>query len=214
MLTRIVDNSPQLCAFFGQLEIQLSKPQRQHILNMADALLVCEDKKTLAALQRQFMEAPDASNTADFLRISPWCAEDARAALRANQVAWAIAQAERTGAPKIIYINIDDSLGEKDKDTRHLEPVDWFHDYGESTKNKPRFKKAFCYLECTLCIDKIIVTVDLRLYLRAKTVRRINRRRPPEQRIPFRSKNSLARSIRADQCRCTSPGQRSTAIKL
>ena len=106
-----------------QLEIKLSKPQQQHILNLADALLVCEDKKTLAALQRQFITAPDASNMADFLRISPWCAEEARARLRANQVAWAIAQAEHT--PKIIYINLDDSLGEKDKDTRHLEPVDW-----------------------------------------------------------------------------------------
>jgi hypothetical protein len=38
---------------------------------MADALLVCEDKKTLAALQRQFVQTPDASNMADFLRISP-----------------------------------------------------------------------------------------------------------------------------------------------
>jgi hypothetical protein len=195
MLTRILHNSRQLCTFFDQLEIKLSKPQRQHILNMADALLVCEDKKTLAALQRQFIEAPDASNMADFLRISPWQAEDVRVALRVNQVAWAIAQAERTGAPKVIYINIDDSLGEKDKHTRHLEPVDWFHDHGGSTKSKPRFKNGFCYLECTLCIGKIVVTVDLRLYLRAKTVRRINRRRPPGQRIPFRSKNSLARSM-------------------
>jgi len=193
MLTRIVHNSPPLCAFFDQLNLELSKPQRQHILNMADALLVCEDEKTLAALQRQFIEAPDASNMADFLRISPWQAEDVRAALRANQVAWAIAQAECTGAPKVILINIDDSLGEKDKDTCHLEPVDWFHDHGESTKNKPLFKKAFCYLECTLRIGKIVVTVDLRLYLRAKTVRRLNRRRPPDQRIPFRSKNRLAR---------------------
>ena len=40
-----------------------------------------------------------------------------------------------------------------------------------------------------------MVTVDLRLYLRAKTVHRLNRHRSPEQRIPFRSKNHLARSI-------------------
>jgi hypothetical protein len=149
MLTRIVHNSPQLCAFFDQLNLELSKPQRQHILNMADALLVCEDEKTLAALQRQFIEAPDASNIADFLRISPWQAEDARGA---------IAQAECTGAPKVIFINIDDSLGEKDKDTCHLEPVDWFHDHGESTKNKPRFKKAFCYLECTFRAVQFYIT--------------------------------------------------------
>ena len=171
------------------------KPQRQHILNLADALLVCEDTKTLAALQRQFLEAPDASNMADFLRISPWCADDVRMRLRANQVAWAIAQAELADAPKVIFINIDDSLGKKDKHTCHLEPVDWFHDHNESTKNRPYYKKAFCYLECTLRIGRIVVTVDLRLYLRAKTVRRLNRQRTPGQRLPFRSKNTLAREM-------------------
>ncbi len=195
MLTRIVHNSAKLCTFVNQLDLNLSKPQRQHILNLADALLVCEDEKTLAALQRQFLEAPDASNIADFLRISPWEAADVRSALRSSQVKWAITKTESLGLPKILYINIDDSLGEKDKATRHLEPVDWFHDHSESTKSKPVFKNAFCYLILTLRIGKIVVTLDLRLYLRAKTVRRLNRQRPAGQRIPFRSKNSLARSI-------------------
>jgi hypothetical protein len=71
MLTRIVHNSAKLCPFIDPLELNLSKPQRQHILKLADGLLVCEDEKTLAALQRQFLEAPAASNIADFLRISP-----------------------------------------------------------------------------------------------------------------------------------------------
>jgi hypothetical protein len=195
MLTRILHNSPKLCTFFDQLNLNLSQPQRQHFLNLADALLVCDDKKTLAALQRQFIEAPDASNLADFLRISPWSADIARAALRANQAAWVIAQAERLGLPKIIFINIDDSLGEKDKQTSKLEPVDWFHDHSESTPKKPRFKKAFCYLVCTLRVGDIVATVDLRLYLREKTVRRLNRHRAPAQRIPFYSKNHLARRM-------------------
>ena len=120
MLTRIVHNSERLCGFFDQLQLTLYKPQRQHILNMADALVVCEDKKTLAALQRQFVDAPDASNMADCLRISPWQATEVRAALRVQQVAWALAQAERAGAPKIMYLNLDDSIGEKHKTTRHL----------------------------------------------------------------------------------------------
>ena len=195
MLTRIVHNSAKLCTFIDQLNLNLSKPQHQHILNLADALLVCEDEKTLAGLQRQFLAAPDASNWADFLRISPWQAEDVRRALRIQQVQWAIAQAERLGLSKVMYINLDDSLGEKDKATRHLEPVDWFHDHSESTKSKPVFKNAFCYLIATLHIGKIVVTVDLRLYLRAKTVRRLNRQRPSGQELPFRSKNSLAKSI-------------------
>jgi hypothetical protein len=165
------------------------------MLNMADALLVCEDKKTLAALERQFLEAPDPSNMADFLRISPWRAEDVRGALRAAQVAWLIGEAERTEAAKVLYINLDDSLGEKHKATRHIEPVDWHHDHNESTRRKPRFKNGFCYLECTLRVGRIVVTVDLRLYLRACTVRRINRHRRPEARIPFISKPRLARKM-------------------
>ena len=113
MLTHILHNSERLCTFLDQLDLRLSRPQHNHMLNIADALLVCEDTKTLAALQRQFVEAPDASNMADFLRISPWPAHDARAALRAYQVAWLIGEAERLGAPKVIHINIDDSLGER-----------------------------------------------------------------------------------------------------
>ena len=193
MLTRILHNSEKLCTFLDQLDVELSQPQRCHILNMADALLVCEGRKTLAALQRLFVEAPDASNMADFLRISPWQANEVRAALRAHQVAWLIAEADRIGAPKVIYINIDDSLGEKDKDTRHLEPVDWFFDHSESTKTKPRYKNGFCYVVCTMRVGSNVATVDLQLYLREKTVRRLNRKRPKEQRLPFRSKYRIAR---------------------
>src|SRR3989454_6385708 len=195
MFTRILHNSERLCTFFDQLELQLYRPQRQHILNMADALLVCEDDKTLAALQRQFVDAPDASNMADCLRISPWEADDVRTTLRAYQVAWVVAQAERAGAPKVIYLNLDDSIGEKHKTTRHLEPVDFHHDHNDSTKRTPRYKTGFCYLLCRLRIGQCVGTVDLRLYLRAKTVRRINRHRAAEQRLAFRSKNTLARQI-------------------
>jgi hypothetical protein len=104
-----------------------------------------------------------------------------------------IEQAEQQGLAHVIYINLDDSLGEKDKHTKHLEPVDWFHDHTESTKKQPRFKNGFCYLVCTVRIGKMVVTVDLRLYLREKTVRRLNRRnKGRRQRLSFRSKNRLA----------------------
>lgn len=62
-------------------------------MNLADALPACQDKSTLAALQRQFKEVPDASNMADFLRTSPWRAQEVWPAPRAKQVAWAIVQA-------------------------------------------------------------------------------------------------------------------------
>jgi hypothetical protein len=195
MLTRILHNSAQLCTFLDQLGIDLHRPQRQHILNLADALLVCEDTKTLAALQRQFVAAPDASNMADFLRISPWCAADVRTALRRRQVTWLLAEAERQGLPPVLFINLDDSLGEKHKETRHLEPVDWHYDHTTSTRRTPHYKNGICYLVCTLQVGAVVATVDVRLYLRQRTVRRINRHRPHGQRIPFYSKNHLAQAM-------------------
>ena len=95
MLTRIVHNSPRYAHFSTSWTSDLSKPQRQHMLNLMDGLLVCEDEKTLAALQRQFIEAPDASNLADFLRISPWQADGCAERSAHQQVQWALAQAER-----------------------------------------------------------------------------------------------------------------------
>ena len=195
MLTRIVRPSPELAAFLDRLGPTLSEPQRQHLLRLADALLVCEDPKTLAALQRQSLDAPDASNMADFLRQSPWSVTDLRDRLRRDQVSWAIEQAQRLGLPKVVYLNIDDSLGEKDKHTRHIEPVAWFHDHNESTPRRPRYKNAFCYLECTLKVGDIVLTLDLRLYLRQQTVRRLNRDRAPKDRLRFHSKYRLARAM-------------------
>lgn len=193
MLTRILHPPEQLCTFVHSLGLRLSQPQLRHLIRLADALLVWEGPKTLTALQRQFVQAPDPSNWADFLRISPWSASEVRAAARARQVAWLIAEAERAGAPRVIYINLDDSLGEKDKDTRHIEPVSWFFDHTDNT-----YKNGFCYILCTMRVGNQVATVDVRLYLREKTVRRLNRYRPPERRLHFRSKYRIARQILAE----------------
>lgn len=195
MLTRIVQPSPVLETFLNSLHLDLSQPQHEHLLRLVDGLLVCDERKTLTALRRQFLEATDVSNWADFLRISPWSALETRDALRRHQVKWLLELAQARGLPKVLTVNLDDSLGKKDKQTSHLEPVDWFHDHNESTPHRPRYHKAFCYLECTLCAGGLTATVDLRLYLREKTVRRLNRHRDREHRLHFRSKYHLARDI-------------------
>jgi len=198
MLTHIVRPSPALDTFTQPLMATLSQPQQRHLLEMADALLVTEDRKTLAALQRQFLDSTDAANWADFLRISPWSASDLRNRLRPKQLTWLIAETQQRDGNKVLFINLDDSLGKKDKHTHCLEPVDWFHDHNESTPRQPRYHKAFCYVECTARAGNLTATLDLRLYLRARTVRRLNRHRPAGQRLTFRSKNTLAREILED----------------
>jgi hypothetical protein len=195
MLTRIVQPAPALETFLQSLHLNLSQPQAEHLLHLVDGLLVADERKTLAALQRQFLDSTDPSNWADFLRISPWSVAETRDSLRHHQVTWLLELAQARGLPKVLYVNLDDSLGKKDKHTSHIEPVDWFHDHNESTPSRPRYHKAFCYLECTLRAGDLTATVDLRLYLRDKTVRRLNRHRSPEHRVHFRSKFHLARDI-------------------
>ena len=73
--------------------------------------------------------------------------------------------------------------------------MDWHYDHTKSTPGKPRYKNGFCYLACTLCVGDVIVTLDVRLYLRARTVRVINRHREPHERIRFRSKNTMVRQM-------------------
>ena len=64
------------------LHLRLSKPQWQHVIRMADALIVSDTRhKTSAGLYRLIVDAPDASNGADSLRLSPWTTEDLRARL-------------------------------------------------------------------------------------------------------------------------------------
>ncbi len=195
MLTKILHNSPELCTFIDQLELHLSEPQLRHVINLADALLVCDSDKTLAALQRQFVECVDASNMADTLRIAPWTADDLRVPVGRLLIREALARARAAGCLEAIYISLDDSTARKHKHTRCLEPVDWHFDHVESTPRKPRFVNGLVYLDCNVWIGGEPVTFDVRLYLREATVRRLNRHRVPDERIAFRSKLHLARQM-------------------
>jgi hypothetical protein len=51
MLTRILHNNEALITFIEQLNLDLSKSQKQHIINVADGLLVTDAPKTLAEIQ-------------------------------------------------------------------------------------------------------------------------------------------------------------------
>ena len=129
MLKLIVHHSPTLLAFVCGLHLRLTKPQWQHVLRIADALIVSEARhKTIAGLYRLIVEAPDPSNGADSLRISPWTAEDLRAPVRHFTVADLVTYAHEAH-DWTLYVSLDDSLGEKDKGTRHLEAVAYHHDH-------------------------------------------------------------------------------------
>jgi Transposase DDE domain len=193
LLKLIVPHSPQLLAFLWGLHIRLTKPQLRHVLSLADALIVSEARhKTIAGLYRLVLNAPDPSNGADSLRISPWQADDLRTPLRTFVIEDLVAYAQEINT-WTLYVSLDDSLGAKDKGTRHLEAVEYHHDHTKSQgKKKPYYTKGTVHVEVRLELGMRSYVYDWRLYLREKTVRRLNRERVPSQRLHFRKKTTLA----------------------
>ncbi|MEI7846708.1 MAG: hypothetical protein WCK35_12985 [Chloroflexota bacterium] len=94
-----------------------------------------------------------------------------------------------------IFIGIDDSLGQKGKAIKHLDAVDYHHNHNESTKKKQAYTNGYVYVEMHLQIGPFGFLFDTSLFLREKTVRSLNRARPAEKRLRYRSKYALARAM-------------------
>ena len=183
----IVQRSCAIVTFVGLLGLTLSAPQRQHVERLGDLLVVAPRRKTLAQLAALELPGVDASNLADFFRISPWDADDLRLPLFEFVIGYLKG---RNGDPACpIYLTIDDSLTAKDKGTRRLESVDWHFDH-----NQKRAIKAGSHVVLRIHWGPFHFPLSWRPYLRESTVRRLNRRRK-NPRLRYRSKLGLAREM-------------------
>lgn len=200
MLKRIVRHSPKLVEFVALLHLVFSKPQYRHVVNIADALIVSEHQhKTLSQLYNVILDAPDASNAADCYRISPWEAERLGEAERAFVVQELVAHGEASGERKL-FVKLDDSLTKKDAHTKHIEGVSFHYDHNHSTRKTARYVNGLVHVEVSLELGEMSYFYGYELYLREKTVRKVNRRRRKKrkQRVPFKTKYRIARQLLAD----------------
>lgn len=195
MLKLIIQPSALLLNFLLSLCLNFSKPQHMHVLRTVEALIVTDGRKTLANLYRQWVEAPDESAVADFLRVSDWSGEELGAALSRLLLEDALRRAKAEGSQPPIYVSLDDSLSGKDKNTHALEGVDWRYDHTASGKKTPRYRKGMVHVSCRVQVGEYSYSMGWRLYLRAKTVRRLNRQRTEGKRLRFKSKYRLAREL-------------------
>ena len=195
MLKRIFSPSQVFRNFIVGLHLSLSRPQTGHILRVGEAIIVTEGRKTLSGMYRECVDAPDESAVADFFRQSPWSAEEIQRPMMEFAIAYLLSVAKEKGHEPIISAIIDDSTSRKDKDTKKLQGVDWVFDHAASGKGQTKYCKAGVHVNLRLQIGEYGFTFSWRVYLRESTVRRLNRNRSQEERIRFRSKNSLAREM-------------------
>jgi hypothetical protein len=195
MLKAIVQQSEQLVAFIYALNIVLYQPQIRHLIRIVDAILTSGQRKTLSGLYRLLAGEPDPKTAADFFRESPWQPEAINRPRKQFMVKKMLEIAALAGIKLEILIGVDDSLGKKGKATRHLESVDFYHDHNESSRKKQVYTNGYAYVEVHVQIGALGFLFDTRLYLREKKVRQLNRKRQKGQRLHFRSKYALARSM-------------------
>jgi len=187
MLKKITTVSPELTSF--------SQPQQRHVKQIADGLITVDGDKNLSNIYRHFVDDPCPKSAADTFREAPWTANDLRFPLEKRLVETAFQLAEAQGAPKRVFLSLDDSFTEKDRHSKRLESVAWHFDHARSYPKEPVHSKGTVYVLLRLSIGKVSVTVGARLYLRKKTIRQINRARKKGEHITFRNKPTIAKQM-------------------
>jgi hypothetical protein len=61
--------------------------------------------------------------------------------------------------------------------------------------NQPAFAKESVYVMLRLTVGEVSFTIDMQLYLRASTMRRLNKEREPDNRLTFPSKIDIAQQM-------------------
>lgn len=134
MVPTICFTSDTLKTFLDDMGLSLTKPQRRHLEEVSEGLLMTEGRKTLCRLTRQLVEERDVYAVADFFRESPWTVEDLRAPLLGDLMVDVRACVGALPASRrVVVIGLDHSLNHKPRSSRHFEPVDWHGDCTEHT---------------------------------------------------------------------------------
>lgn len=188
---KIVAPTKALLKFIFFLNLNFSKPQMRHLINFVDALLACEGTKTIAKLNELILDPTDQSAFTDYFTYSPWSNEHLRQQKQDALVQWVLEENKHSIFPRPIFISIDDSKNEKPKSSLHFEVTDWFFN---TTEGRGYFY-GVSFINVHIACGNRSTPITLRLYLREKTVRRINRYREKSNRIPFNSKYKITREI-------------------
>ena len=202
MLPTIVFPSAALKTFLDRLRIPVTRPQRRHLEEVMEGLLMTDGRKTLARITRQLVEPRDIYAVADVFRQSPWTAEVLRPPVRAYVLAEVGARlATVPPERRCITISLDDTTCHTPRSSRGFEPVDWHGDSTDHTAGVGPQGQRYAYglpvVTCRISVGEAASIVDWRVYMRAQTVRRLNRQRPRGQRLAFRSTTHVAREMLA-----------------
>lgn len=187
-MLRIVEPAGKLLEFIGILDLPLSSPQLAHAVGFIDSIITLDARRSLARVNRLLGNPTDQSALSDFFTYSTWDEEAVRQAAQRALVDWMLSEKQKYAPDVPILISVDDSLAKKPKTSQHFEPVEWHFD----ANGGRRYGHGVVFLTLHMEYGHRSAPINWRLYLREKTVRRLNKRRTLEKRLNFKSKPTLA----------------------
>lgn len=166
--------------FIFALQLQLSKPQMNHLLTFIHGIILTDGRVNVAQIRRSTGDARDLSCMTRFLNESPWCPN--RVTRRRIQFIINRIQKARTkaGDPRpIVFFIVDDTQSKKDRSTKRMEGLDnhFSHSDGKTVW-------SHCIVTAHVVSEDHSFAWDFRSYFRESYCQ--------EEGIPFKSKNDLA----------------------
>lgn len=187
-MDRVVETSESVIGFLEAISPPLSKPQLTHAAAFIDTILVLDGSISLARINRALGEPNHQSALTDFFTYSTWEEEALRKAAQRYLVQWILSAAKRYGTEEPILISIDDSLSKKPKTSHHFQPVEWHFD----ANGGRRYGHGVVFLTCHIQYGRRSTPISWRLYMREKTIRKLNKERSGKKRLRFKTKYKLA----------------------
>jgi SRSO17 transposase len=166
--------------FIFALNLNLSKPQLNHILTFMHGIILTDGRKTVTQIRRSTHEKRDLSSMTRFLNESPW--NPKKVTKKRHQFILKQIKKSRKNVGdtrKIVFFIIDDSQCKKDRSTSHMEGLDNHFSHSDG-----KCVWSHCVVTAHIVCEDSSYAWDFRSYFREAYCQ--------EHDLTFKSKNDLA----------------------
>jgi SRSO17 transposase len=166
--------------FILSLQLNLSKPQMNHLISMVHGIILCEGKKNTTQINKAAGKRRDPSCVAKFLKGSPWSLNRMQRR-RINALIKAIqSKRKQCGDTRsVVFFIVDDTVCQKDRSTKSIEGLAYHYSHSEG-----KVVWSHSLVTSHIVAEGYSFAWDYRVYFRKEDCEKSS--------ISFKSKNEFA----------------------
>lgn len=166
--------------FIFALKLELSKPQRNHLLSLIHGIILCAGRKNITQIRNAARQDRHLTSVTNFLNHAPWCVNRMqRRRMQFMMERIRNQRAKKGDSRTLVFFIIDDTGCKKDRSTKKMEGLDfnYSHEDGKSVW-------SHCVVTSHIVREGYSFAWDFRPYFREEYCQ--------EHGLTFKSKNDLA----------------------